>query len=311
MAACQRCGALGEGTLWGSAPLRRTQATNCLAEGSSVQGVSGIEVLKGWGKVTQISIELDWETAILKWEEVTQLESQVQWGKGDIALNLKPVYGDSTLERFAEEVDADYGRLRHYKATAQAFESARRCADLSYGHHEVLTAREDRLEWLKRAADAAPKWSRARMLEEIATADAQKEKEEGERRDRERLIEAAADLALQVDAGELSTAEAMAEFSQRERQKNQEQEDHRGQMRRCRDRISQLHIGWLEVVSFEKKSTVDREEILDGLSEDVRNDFLKIMEIMEFYNKRGTIDGTSTQSKFEYSNQIGLERKAS
>jgi len=173
--------------------------------------------------------ELDWEDAILAWRETEQVESQAQWQKGDIARDLKPIYGEHTLEKFAETVGADYGRLRHYKATAQAFESAQRCADLSYFHHEVLAPRDDRLEWLAQAAEHH--WSVRYMLDQIA-------------------------------------------------QTAQDKEDLEGQINRGAERLRQLVIGWIELITLGNNPR--RTAILDQLAESTR---VKVEEIETIYNR--------------------------
>jgi hypothetical protein len=114
---------------------------------------------------------LDWEDAILEWKETEKLEATLQWRRGDIAVALKPVYGEQTLENFAKEVDTDYSTLRQYKNTAQAHEIGWRQPNVSFEHHRIIASRPDRLDWLHKAANG--KCSVARMLDEIAAYDAQ------------------------------------------------------------------------------------------------------------------------------------------
>jgi hypothetical protein len=102
-----------------------------------------------------------------------RLEGRIQWRKGDIAVGLKPVYGEQTLEKFAERVGVEYETLKRYKWVAQQYELVQRRTNLSFSHHQFVAARPDRLDWLKKAE--AGKWSLATMLDEIAAYDAKRE----------------------------------------------------------------------------------------------------------------------------------------
>jgi hypothetical protein len=106
---------------------------------------------------------MEWEEAILAWEETNKLESKAQWQRGDIALALKPAYGEQTLAKFAETVGVEYKQLLQYRWVASEYESSVR-TELSWTHHERVAARPDRLEWLKKAE--AGKWSVHKMLTE-------------------------------------------------------------------------------------------------------------------------------------------------
>ena len=71
---------------------------------------------------------LDWKDAILAWQDTEEAEADVQWRKGDIALDLKPIYGGQTLEKFAKTVGEEYNSLRRYRDVSKAYESATRVA---------------------------------------------------------------------------------------------------------------------------------------------------------------------------------------
>jgi hypothetical protein len=96
---------------------------------------------------------LDWEDAILEWEESEKLEAQVQRRRGDIARALKPVYGEHTLEKFAESVNIEYETLKLYKWVAEQYDLVQRRTNLSFSHHQFVAARPDRLNWLKKAEE--------------------------------------------------------------------------------------------------------------------------------------------------------------
>lgn len=108
---------------------------------------------------------MDWEELVLKGLEAGRNMEGLQWQLGDLALQVETVRGEHTLEEYARSIGQDPSRLRHYKMTARAFEDVQRCTNLSYGHHEVLATRADRLDWLEKAA--AGKWAVRQMLKEI------------------------------------------------------------------------------------------------------------------------------------------------
>src|SRR5918992_6011108 len=106
---------------------------------------------------------LDWEDAILEWEETDRVGAEVQWRRGNIALALNPIYGDKTLEKFAERMQVELRRVEEYRQVSKAYEIRVRTRNLSWTHHARIVARPDRLKWLK-DADAG-EWSVARMLQ--------------------------------------------------------------------------------------------------------------------------------------------------
>ena len=118
----------------------------------------------------------DWEDLVLKGVEARKgieggqkaIEGG-QWRLGDLAMTVETRPGEHSLERYAKQIDVTYSRLRCYKATAQAFPIAQRWAKLSYGHYEVLTSRDDRIDWLKKAEEG--KWSVQKLLKAIHLAD--------------------------------------------------------------------------------------------------------------------------------------------
>jgi hypothetical protein len=177
---------------------------------------------------------LEWEEAILEWEEINQLETKLQWRRGDIALALKPNSGErieDTLKAFAKAVDIKFSTLQDYRWVAKQYERVAR-ANLSWTHHRFVAARPDRLEWLGKAEAATPKkWSAATMLEQIAAADARRAAEEEERQLLRRLSEQGADLVEQVKAGTMTIPQAVAEGVRREKKRIQDEEDHRTQIR--------------------------------------------------------------------------------
>lgn len=62
-------------------------------------------------------------------------------------------YDGRELVRYADAIGVEYDTLRRYRDVARAYESANRFANLSWSHHLVAAAQEDRLEWLKAAEE--------------------------------------------------------------------------------------------------------------------------------------------------------------
>lgn len=228
-----------------------------------------------------IYIQLDWEEAILEWEETDKLEDQVQWRRGDIALALKPVYGEATLERFTEEVGVEYNTLRQYRQVSEAYQIDDRSSSLSWTHHMRVANRPDRLEWLQRASEARPKWSVSRMLEKIAAEDARKEQKALEARQMTELEERAAHIAREVEVGNLTVAEGIAKAIAEENSRRQQEEDRQGQLRRARERLKTLLIGWIELATLPDHP--DRTAILEGMTSSDRQKIEMIESIYVRY----------------------------
>jgi hypothetical protein len=112
---------------------------------------------------------MDWESMVLEGLAARKQYDTAQWTLGDLALRVETRYGEGDLARYAEAISIDYSRLKHYKSAAGAFEKAQRRANLSYSHHEALGSREDRHEWLAKAASDG--WSVRQMLSEVEKHD--------------------------------------------------------------------------------------------------------------------------------------------
>jgi hypothetical protein len=188
-------------------------------------------------------IQLDWEEAVLEWEETDKLEAQVQWRRGDIALALKPVYGEHTLDKFAETVGVDYDTIHRYRQVAKAYEYPTRIGNLSWSHHQCICIRENRLEWLQKASEARPKWSVSQMLEEIA-ADDERKAEEIERQQRaeafKRRLEVAGILERwKPGENDDEMLEVLAQIQEQERKERAEAEARKQQVRIASKQLAQ------------------------------------------------------------------------
>src|SRR5919106_406315 len=62
-----------------------------------------------------------------------------------------PVYGQQTLEKFAERVGVEYKALLEYKRASEAFQYSDRSEYFSWAHRIKISHRDDRLKWLKKA----------------------------------------------------------------------------------------------------------------------------------------------------------------
>lgn len=113
-----------------------------------------------------LSLDKDYETLVIEGLEARKGLESYQWKIGDLALLVATVYGECTLQKYAEDIGVEYSTLRHYRAVCQAYEFGRRRPNLSFSHHQAVAARPDRLALLQEAENK--RWSVKRMLGEIA-----------------------------------------------------------------------------------------------------------------------------------------------
>src|SRR5919106_56512 len=118
---------------------------------------------------------ISWEQAVLEGIAARASQDQAQWQLGDLALQIESVYGEHTLEKYAEQVGVEYHQLRNYKGVSKAYEIAFRTANLTWTHHERVASHPDRLEWLQKSAEG--KWSVRKLLEELEVARKRERKE--------------------------------------------------------------------------------------------------------------------------------------
>jgi hypothetical protein len=134
---------------------------------------------------------VDFEERLLAYWEAERQESGIQWIKGDLLLDLE----DESLREFSEHVSDSYETLKKYRWMASKYEQVLRRTDLLFTHHEVVAARDDREEWLKKAAEQH--WSARQMDKEIRKADYE-HKKEGELRIKEARREKIENIAKAV-----------------------------------------------------------------------------------------------------------------
>ena len=108
---------------------------------------------------------LRWEEAVSVGLELRAMKDDSQWGLGDLALKVEKDYGTDAIGKLANEIGINKKSLQQYRRVAAAFPKEKRVLHLSHRHHLILAAREDRFEWLEKAADN--NWSTARLLREL------------------------------------------------------------------------------------------------------------------------------------------------
>ena len=107
----------------------------------------------------------EWEELIGEGIELVQAEKRNLWAQGDLAVRVLIGRKSEALEEFTLRIGADYETFQEYRRTAIAFPPESRRLSLSFTHHKAIAAREDRHEWIARAA--TEKWSRPQMLDSI------------------------------------------------------------------------------------------------------------------------------------------------
>jgi hypothetical protein len=115
---------------------------------------------------------MDFEERLLAYWEADRQQSSAQWIKGDLLLDLE----DESLKEFSEHVSDSYQTLKKYRWMASRYDQVLRRTDLFYSHHELVAARDDREEWLKKAAEQH--WSVRQMEREILHANVEEARRE-------------------------------------------------------------------------------------------------------------------------------------
>lgn len=103
--------------------------------------------------VHEIRAHISWEEAVSRGMELRSAKDNSQWDLGDLALEVRSVYGKDSLGTFANEILINKKSLQQYRRVSAAFPPKQRSPYLSHRHHMLLAAKEDRLQWLKRAEE--------------------------------------------------------------------------------------------------------------------------------------------------------------
>lgn len=119
-----------------------------------------------------------WEDFVSLWTICEEAEQAVQWYKGDIANKVAMIHGESSLGKFAHDVNVPYFTMVALRRTSRAFEISKRLPKLTWAHHFIASqvdsfdkdkqdfTTNDRFKWVEKADDE--NWSTVRLRKEIA-----------------------------------------------------------------------------------------------------------------------------------------------
>src|SRR5437870_13267382 len=96
---------------------------------------------------------LEWEEIVRRAREARKARDHAQWAIGDLACDVEVVYGEGSLQRFAEAVDVGYLSMLDYRRVSRAYRSSERTKDLPWSHYRLLCKNARRGRWLQRAVD--------------------------------------------------------------------------------------------------------------------------------------------------------------
>lgn len=113
-----------------------------------------------------VQVNISWEEAVSKGMELREMKDNVQWELGDLAMDVDTAYGLDSIGKFANEIGINKKSLQQYRRVSAAFPNNKRIAYLSHRHHLILAAREDRFDWLQKAADN--NWTTTQLYREVA-----------------------------------------------------------------------------------------------------------------------------------------------
>jgi hypothetical protein len=123
-----------------------------------------------------------WEEFISLWMISKDIDMRNQWFKGDIANRVAVAHGESSLSKFAQDVQEKRVTIESYRRVARAFPRETRGYNLSWTHYFIASftdsfkkgegkfETENRFKWVEKACDES--WSTARMTEEIRKVNA-------------------------------------------------------------------------------------------------------------------------------------------
>ena len=114
----------------------------------------------------------EYQDLVAEGRRIRSSQDSTNWGLGDLSLKVETKYGERTTEKYANDVGVEVATLRNYKLVSNSYQFSWRRENLSWWHHSVVAARDDRLEWLQKASEN--KWSSRQML--TAIKDSQRKK---------------------------------------------------------------------------------------------------------------------------------------
>jgi hypothetical protein len=126
---------------------------------------------------SQLNGAKTWEDFISLWMVSKEIDIKNQWWKGDIVNKISVVYGENSLDKFAEEVKESTVTLENYRRVSRAFDETYRNQDLSWTHYLVASYADsynkgenkfesnERYNWIDKANNEG--WSTNRLGQEI------------------------------------------------------------------------------------------------------------------------------------------------
>jgi hypothetical protein len=95
----------------------------------------------------------DWETLVSVGVQAREAKDNSQWLLGDLAMQVEKSYGKDSLGKFSADIGVNKNTLNRYRSVSKVWKPSERVEVLSHRHHMVLSSREDRLEWIEKAAE--------------------------------------------------------------------------------------------------------------------------------------------------------------
>jgi hypothetical protein len=119
--------------------------------------------------VTALRPEKTYDDLVAEGREASKLQDQANWTRGDLALKVESLSkseagamsksdgAPAPLQQYAKDIDVEYGSLKTWRSTSEAWPLTRRRARRSWSTHRVLNAQPDRfdlIDQVKTRADA-------------------------------------------------------------------------------------------------------------------------------------------------------------
>ena len=92
---------------------------------------------------------ITFRTAVQRGQRAIKAQSGANWILGDLALTVKPEYGDNTVRKLAEALDIAPGTLYDLRKVAESYAISDRSEANSWTVHQVLSREDDRAVLVK------------------------------------------------------------------------------------------------------------------------------------------------------------------
>lgn len=99
--------------------------------------------------------EATWDDYIQKAQQLREEQDNIQWGIGDLAVDVTDTFGPKTLKDFARDSGIPITTVRRYRDVARAYSPLirKQYSFLPWSTFKALAGQENRLELLLRAND--------------------------------------------------------------------------------------------------------------------------------------------------------------